>query len=107
MLFDSRRIAADEAVLQPSQLDLDGIGAAFKRRFADARQSCIRFYFDENQVAPAERELVDGEAGDLDTTGNGRSRDRRGGGNREPLAARQHAIASAIDSGKSGIRFRL
>src|SRR5256714_7082491 len=104
MLFDSRGIAADKAVLQPSQLGLDGIGAAFKRRFADARQSCIRFYFDENQVAPAERELVDSEAGDLETAGNGRTRRRRGSGNREPLEACQPAIALAVHFGKSGNR---
>ena len=71
MVFHSARIAPDETFFEPSQALFHHVGAGLECRFAEAGQSLVGMDFEEDQVAPSQRDLVDVEAGDLQLAGRG------------------------------------
>ena len=52
--------------LQPAEHRLRYVGAALKRRFAQAGDTRVGVNLDKHQIAPAHRNFVDRKAGDFD-----------------------------------------
>ena len=67
VFLDAARVPPDVALLEPAEFVFDGVLAAFERALTDAGQAGIGLDFDEEQVPPAQTDLVDLKAGDLDS----------------------------------------
>lgn len=77
MVFHSGRIAAHETLFEPAQTLLGRVGAGFQGGFAEAGQPAIGVYFQEHEVPPAQRDLVNLEVGDLQLAWTGSGPERR------------------------------
>ena len=63
---------------EPAQHGFGYVRTAFEGRLAESGNACVGVHLDEHQVAPANRDLVDLEAGDFDFSERGRCLKRRG-----------------------------
>ena len=69
MVFDARGIASDEAVFQPAKTLFHHVGAGFERRFTNAGKASVGVDLQEDEIAPAQSDLVDRKAGDFELAG--------------------------------------